>query len=789
MQKYNHLEIEKKWQYSWAEAGIFNTPELNEGDQKAYILDMFPYPSGNGLHVGHILGYTGSDILARQARMLGKKVLHPMGWDAFGLPAENYAIKSGVHPSISTNKNILVFKEQINKTGLSYDWDREINTSDKSYYKWTQWLFGILYKKGLAYRKEGMVNWCPSCQTVLANEQVVSGTCERCGSVVTQKKLNQWYFKITDYAERLLNDLEDLDWPDKIKSMQRNWIGRSEGASVKFKLENNDDKVEVFTTRVDTIFGATYLVLAPEHPLVSKITTSAQQAEINAYIKETSEKTELERSFLDRQKTGAFTGSFAINPANGNSIPIWIADYVIVTYGTGAIMAVPAHDERDYEFALKFKLPITQVLEGDKLPILDKLNMINSAEFNGMTPKQAFAGILEKVNGQAKITYKLRDWLVSRQRFWGSPIPIVYDEVGNEKLLETDNLPVELPLDAEFLPSGQSPLALAKDWKIFTDQNGKKYTREVDTLDTFICSSWYFLRYANPNNDQLAFDPQEIKKWLPVDTYIGGAEHAVMHLLYARFITKVLFDEGLVNFNEPFKRLKNQGLILGPDHNKMSKSKGNVINPDDVILEFGADTLRVYEMFMAPFELEKPWSVTGINGIRRFLEKVVRLTEKVQERAENEIELKLINKLIRKVTEDIEQLKFNTAVASMMEAVNTLQANDSIALNIFKTFIVLLNPFAPHLTEEIWQEFDGEGFCSITNWPSYDPSLIIDATVEYPIQINGKVRDKIVVSSDLSENEIIKLALQSSKVIGWLDGKNILKQIFIPNKLVSFVTD
>ncbi|HSI20293.1 MAG TPA: leucine--tRNA ligase, partial [Verrucomicrobiae bacterium] len=635
MKTYDHREIEQKWQMRWEEARTFATPELSPGEQGMYILDMFPFPSGAGLHVGHLLGYTGSDIVARAARMQGKKVLHPMGWDAFGLPAENYAFKTGTHPADSIKTAVAEYKRQFRQAGISYDWDKELNSAEPEYYKWTQWLFAFLYERGLAYQKDGLVNWCPKDQTVLANEQVVGGHCERCGTQVVQKQLKQWYFKITDYADRLIEDLDLVEWPDRIKQMQRNWIGKSNGARLGFAVAGSEAFVEVFTTRPDTLFGATYLVLAPEHALVSQITTQNQQDAVAEYVEETQKKTELERLHLDKTKTGVWTGAYAVHPLTKQEIPVWISDYVLSTYGTGAIMAVPAHDERDYEFATAFNLPIVQVVTtegGANLPSSTHGFLMNSGEFDGESceDEEVVGKIIAAAGGERQVTYRLRDWLVSRQRYWGAPIPITYDEDGNAHLLPSADLPLELPRDVTFLHAGQSPLLTATEWLQFVDPvTGKKMTRETDTLDGFVCSSWYYLRFPDPHYAEAAFNPKKAEQWLPVDMYIGGAEHAVLHLLYARFITKVLFDAGLVPFKEPFQSLRNQGMILGPDHNKMSKSKGNVINPDDVISELGADTLRTYEMFMGPFEQEKPWSTTSIAGVRRFLEKVWKLQEKL----------------------------------------------------------------------------------------------------------------------------------------------------------------
>jgi leucyl-tRNA synthetase len=779
---YNHLVVEQKWQQRWDEASLFATPELSEGDEKAYILNMFPYPSGSGLHVGHLLGYTGTDILARTARMQGKKVLHPMGWDAFGLPAENYAIKTGVHPAISTEKNTKEYKRQFRQVGISYDWSKEINTSSPDFYKWTQWLFEVLYKKDLAYRKDGLVNWCPQDQTVLANEQVVNGCCDRCGTQVIQKNLKQWYFKITDYSERLLEGLDDLDWPEKIKTMQRNWIGRSEGAEVYFTVANSDKKITVFTTRPDTIFGATYLVMAPENSLVASLVTDSQKAEVELYQETTAQKNELERTFLDKKKTGVFTGSYAINPATNEQIPVWVADYVLNSYGTGAVMGVPAHDERDKEFAQTYRLPIVEVID-------EVGNLINSGGFSGKKASDSFTEITTSIGGTSKTIYRLRDWLVSRQRFWGAPIPVAYDSNGGEHLIPEESLPVLLPMEVDFKPTGESPLAGLTEWRSYTDPtSGEVWQREADTLDTFVCSSWYYLRYPNPNLTSAAFDPSEMKKWLPVDRYVGGVEHAVLHLLYARFITKVLFDAGCINFEEPFLSLRNQGSILGPDHSKMSKSKGNVVNPDDVIAEFGADTLRVYEMFMAPFELEKPWNTNGMIGVRRFLEKLWRLQEKPRSNEAAKEEQRSIHSLIKKVTNDIADCKFNTAVAAMMETINTFGELSTISSTTFKDLLLVINPFAPHITEELWSLNGFEGFCSVTTWPEFNPELIVVESIEYPVQVNGKVRARVQLSAQLLDKNLIQEEIEKDeKVQGLLAKQTVKKVIVVPGKLISYV--
>ena len=779
MKQYDHLSIEPKWQQQWAKDSVFATPK-NPGPQKTYVLDMFPYPSGAGLHVGHLLGYTGTDVVSRVARMHGKSVLHPMGWDAFGLPAENYAIKTGVHPAISTEKNIPEFKRQLTLIGTSYDWAKEMNTSKPEYYKWTQWLFSLLYKRGLAYRKEGMVNWCPSCQTVLANEQVVNGRCERCSSTVEQRLLNQWYFKITDYTERLLQDLDGLDWPEKIKTMQRNWIGKSEGAEVSFHIENSLEEIIVFTTRPDTIFGVSFLVIAPEHPLVSQITASDHTSDVDAYVSESRKKTELERQYLDKAKTGVATGRYAINPANGKRLPIWIADYVLGGYGTGAVMGVPGHDERDKAFAHLYNLPVISVISEDG-------TLMNSDEFSGQVVKDALDQILSKINATKKVTYRLRDWLVSRQRFWGAPIPILYDENGCEMLVPETDLPVTLPMNIEFKPTGQSPLVDAPDWREI-QIDGKQYIREADTLDTFVCSSWYYLRFPNPDYTDGPFDPEALKNWLPVDVYVGGAEHAVLHLLYARFITKVLYDEGLVAFQEPFQSLRNQGMILGPDHAKMSKSKGNVINPDDVVNEFGADTVRLYELFMGPFDQEKPWSVKGIIGVRRFLEKIWRLSEKVSpDTVSTQAQLKIVHQALSKSDTALTEYRFNTVVSTLMECVNALQEKEFISVEVFSILLRILSPLAPHITEELWSIHGLEGYCSVAPWPTLIPEYLVEDEIEYPIQINGKVRTKLVFSASLTSVEIEQKVLLDDIVMRWLAGATPKKVVVVPKRLVSIV--
>ena len=786
---YSHLTIEPKWRKRWEEAKAFATPPANDPRPKRYILDFFPYPSGAGLHVGHLLGYTGSDVLARVARKQGMAVLHPMGWDAFGLPAENYAIKSGVHPSISTMKNIAAFKHQVDQAGISYDWDHEINSSSPEYYKWTQWAFQLLYNRGLAYKKKGLVNWCPSCQTVLANEQVVAGRCDRCGTLVAQRELEQWYLKITAYAEALLDDLEGLDWPERIKAMQRNWIGKSTGATLRFAVEDSQHSVEVFTTRPDTLYGATFLVIAPEHPLAAKIVPASHSEMVLAYQEATSRKTELERTFLEREKTGVFTGSYAHNPASGERIPIWMADYVLASYGTGAVMAVPAHDERDFVLATQFNLPIRRVIAGDTpLPSANQGTLIDSGEFTGRLSSEVALEIAKKAGGTPTTTYRLRDWLISRQRFWGAPIPIRYRSDGTEELVPESELPIELPMDVQFLPTGQSPLATATSWNTYT-VDGVTYRRETDTIDGFLCSSWYFLRFANPHYNEGPFDPEAVAHWLPVDTYIGGAEHAVLHLLYARFFTKVLYDAGLISFKEPFKSLRNQGMILGPDHNKMSKSKGNVISPDEVVARYGADTLRVYELFMGPFDVEKPWNTSGIAGARRFLERVWRLGEKVVPgTAMTKEEAYLIHPLIAKVSYGIERLSFNTSIAAMMESLNSLSAQKEVSEGAYLKLVTLLNPFAPYLTEELWQHFGQEGFCSLAPWPAVDTAFTEVRDVEYAIQIDGKVRAKLSLPADTAESDVLAAVRSLPIISDRLIGRQVIRELVVPGRLVSLVT-
>lgn len=938
---YDHALHDAHWQKQWLSENAFAAPQNPKNP--AYILDMFPYPSGSGLHVGHVVGYVGSDVLARYARLVGKDVMHPMGWDSFGLPAERYAVKAGVPPQVSTTENIETYRKQLQNLGLSYDWDREIATSTPEYYRWTQWLFQYLYKQGLAYRAGGMVNWCPEDQTVLANEQVIAGRCERCGSQVVQRNLEQWYFKITDFAQELLDGLEDLNWPEHIKTLQRNWIGRSEGAAVRFAVEGHADSIEVFTTRVDTLYGATYLVLAPEHSLVSKLTTAEQQAAAQAYLAEVEKSSELERTFTDRPKTGFWTGSYALHPLTGERLPVWVADYVLTTYGTGAVMAVPAHDERDFAFAKQFNLPVLQVvapslIQGtepakyrpeeptvngesvivfvkhptedrylgldwlesawgaktlltgtiedlspeetlkkeileetgylhlgniEKLGIIDGLfyhlpkqtnklvrghvyvaelaseeqavvaedekqrhsliwltkeelqgfltpethlyalrwleegwqpdhsagRLVNSGAFDGLNTEEARAAILDALGeaGEARITYRLRDWLVSRQRYWGSPIPVAYDADGNVHLVPEDQLPVVLPENVEFTPTGASPLAGAREWINLEDQiSGQPLTREIDTLDTFVCSSWYYLRYPTPNLDNAAFDTAVLERWMPVQTYIGGDEHAVMHLLYARFICRALYRGGLVPVAEPFQNFVPVGKILGPDNQKMSKSKGNVVNPDEMVKQYGADALRCYELFMGPFDQEKPWSTTGIVGVRRFLDKAWRLFDLPEATASAE-ERHHLAIAIKAVQQSTESLKFNTAVSALMECVNALGQLQSLSSTTRRDLAILLSAYAPHLAETLWSELSLPGFAMHAQMPSFNPQDVQVSNDVYAVQVNGKVRGSFEVPTETSQEEVVSIALALPNVAKYLDGHTLQKQIVVPGKLVSLV--
>jgi len=794
---YEHKKIEKKWQQYWEENKTFYCDVKDKSKQKYYVLDMFPYPSGEGLHVGHPEGYTASDIVSRKKRMEGYNVLHPMGFDAFGLPAEQYAINTGHHPSEFTYRNIDNFRRQIKSLGFSYDWSKEIATCDPEYYHWTQWIFLKLYERGLAYVAEMPVNWCPELGTVLANEEVIDGKSERGGYPVIRKNMRQWVLKITDYAEQLLADLELVDWPNSTKEMQKNWIGKSEGAQVIFKIANTDKEFAVFTTRSDTLFGATYCVMAPEHPFVSEITSESQKAEVEAYVKAVASKSEMERTELNKEKTGVFTGAYAINPVNGKQIPIYISDYVLATYGSGAIMAVPAHDERDYAFAKKFGLDIIPVLEGGNIEeeafVGDGLH-INSDFLNGLNKEDAIktmnAWLKERGIGEAKVSYKLRDWLFSRQRYWGEPIPIINMEDGSTRAVACDDLPLELPETDNFMPSseGESPLAHCTEW-LNVEIDGVKGKRETNTMPQWAGSCWYYMRYLDPHNNEAIAEKELLDRWLPVDLYIGGSEHAVLHLLYARFWHKVLYDAGVVSSKEPFQKLFHQGMILGEDGQKMSKSRGNVVNPDEICETYGADTLRCYEMFMGPLEDTKPWNVDSLAGMRKWLDRVYRLVVETDKTvAENDGQLDLVyNQTVKKVGEDIDNLRFNTAISQMMIFVNECYRVDKIYKPYLLNFVKMFSCFAPHLGEELYEIMNGEGVLAYQQWPSYDESKLSADSKEVAVQINGKVRAKLEVESSLDGEELYQLALQNENVKKYIEDQEIKKHFVIKGKVVNIV--
>ncbi|WP_313308633.1 leucine--tRNA ligase [Lactococcus taiwanensis] len=826
--EYNHQEIEAKWQKYWADNKTFRTG-TDKNKPKFYALDMFPYPSGAGLHVGHPEGYTATDVLSRYKRAQGFNVLHPMGWDAFGLPAEQYAMDTGNDPAEFTAENIANFKRQINSLGFSYDWEREVNTTDPNFYKWTQWIFTKLYEKGLAYEAEVAVNWVEELGTAIANEEVLpDGTSERGGYPVVRKPMRQWMLKITAYAERLLEDLEEVDWPESIKEMQRHWIGKSVGADVTFNVEGTDEAFEVFTTRPDTLFGATYAVLAPEHPLVDKITTPEQAQAVADYKHQASLKSDLARTDLAKEKTGAFTGAYAINPVNGKKMPIWVADYVLASYGHGAVMAVPAHDERDWEFAKVYGLEILPVVEGgnvEEAVYTEDGPHINSEFLNGLDKAQAIekaiAFLEEKKIGKKKITYRLRDWLFSRQRYWGEPIPIIHWEDGTSTAVPEDELPLVLPVTSDIKPSGtgESPLANLTDWLEVTRADGVKGRRETNTMPQWAGSSWYYLRYIDPNNSEALADPELLKEWLPVDIYVGGAEHAVLHLLYARFWHKVLYDLGVVPTKEPFQKLFNQGMILGTsyrDHRgalvatdkvekrdggfyhmetgealeqapaKMSKSLKNVVNPDDVVEHYGADTLRVYEMFMGPLDASIPWSEEGLEGARKFLDRVVRMIEnsEITEGSTGELD-KVYHETVKNVTERLDHMYFNTAISQLMIFVNSANKAKALPRDYAKGFVQLLAPFAPHIAEELWVKLGEKPGISYVAWPTYDESKLVESEVEIVVQINGKLKAKIKIAKDLSREELSKIGQEA--VAQALEGKNVIKVIAVPNKLVNIV--
>lgn len=812
------VEIDRKWQKIWEETKLYKFNPENV-DKKLYCLEMFPYPSGAKLHIGHWYNYGPTDSWARMKRMQGWEVFHPMGFDAFGLPAENYAIKTGIHPYDSTMENIRTMERQLREMGVTFDWDYEIITCLPEYYKWTQWIFLKLYEAGLAYRKKAPVNWCPSCQTVLANEQVIDGKCERCGTEVTKKELTQWFFKITAYAEELLEKLDDLDWPEKTKMMQRNWIGKSEGAEIEFKIDGKDLSFRVFTTRADTLFGATYVVLAPEHELVDLITTEGYKEAVEEYKEYAKKQSEIERLSTEKEKTGVFTGAYAIHPLTGEKLPIWIADYVLVTYGTGCVMGVPGHDERDYEFATKYNLPIKRVIKGvgdvdDSLPFVEYGILVNSEEFTGMTSEEARVKIVEKLKAEGKaefkVNYRMRDWLVSRQRYWGAPIPIIHCERCGIVPVPEEDLPVLLPYDVEFEPTGESPLKKhAGFMNVTCPKCGGPALRDPDTLDTFVDSSWYYLRYPDNKNDKEPFNKEWINRMLPVDKYVGGAEHATMHLLYSRFITKVLRDLGYLNFDEPFLSLVHQGTILGPDGSRMSKSRGNVISPDDYIKQYGSDVFRLYLMFGFSYSEGGPWSDEGIRAIARFVNRVERFIEKFIETRQNpgktkeemedaEKELNYVRHYtIKHVTLDADKFEFNTAIARIMELVNALYKyenevevkNMKFYEDVVRDFVKILAPFAPHFSEEMWERLGYEYSVFNQKWPEWDEKALEREMVEIAIQVNGKVRSKAQVPSNATDEELKQIALSDERVKSYLDGKEIKKVIIVKNRLVNIVVN
>ncbi len=836
MSKYPFSEIETKWQKYWEENQSFAVTEDESvpAEKRMYVLDMFPYPSGAGLHVGHPEGYTATDIYCRYLRMNGYNVLHPMGFDSFGLPAENYAIKTGTHPKVTTENNIENFRKQIKRLGFSYDWNREVSTHSSEYYRWTQWIFLQLYKQGLAYESRTPINWCDNCKTGLANEEVKDGKCERCGTAVVRKSIRQWVLKITEYADKLLADLDSVNWPESVKLMQQNWIGRSEGASVVFQIDGMDDQLEVYTTRPDTLFGATYMVVAPEHPLVGKLTRGEQKSAVEAYLEATAKKSDLERTDLAKDKTGVFSGSYAINPVNGKKIPIWVADYVLISYGTGAIMAVPAHDTRDWEFAKKFNLPIVEVLKSavdvqEEAWTKDGIH-VNSDFINGLNKEDAIEKMItwleERKVGTKSVNYKLRDWIFSRQRYWGEPIPLVHCPTCGTVPIPEDQLPLLLPEVSSYEPSGtgESPLAKIDSWVHTTcPVCGGAAKRETNTMPQWAGSCWYYLRYLDPNNETEFVSKEKEQYWMPVDLYVGGAEHAVLHLLYARFWHKVLFDLGLVSTNEPFKRLVNQGMITSyayqrPDKSlvptdmveevetdvfveketgqklerviaKMSKSLKNVINPDEIIQEFGADSMRLYEMFMGPLEVSKPWATAGLNGIYRFLDRVWRLYEErtITDDEPSKDLNKTLHKTIKKVTHDTSTLNFNTAISQMMVLVNELYKVQEFPSVIAETLVKLLGPYVPHIAEELWEKLGHKDSLTKVSWPTFDEKLTIDDEIEMVFQVNGKVRDKQTVSKDMDKASALAMAKESEKIQQWIEGKTIVKEIVVPDKLVNIV--
>ena len=802
---YDHTTIENKWQKFWKKNQTFKA-DINKDQKKFYALDMFPYPSGQGLHVGHPEGYTATDVMSRMKRMQGFNVLHPMGWDAFGLPAEQYALKTGHNPKSFTNKNIDHFRDQIQSLGFSYDWDREINTTDPEYYKWTQWIFEQLYKKGLAYESEIMVNWAPDFMggTVVANEEVEDGKTKRGGYPVYRKPMKQWVLKITAYADRLIKDLDLVDWPESVKEMQRNWIGRSEGASVFFPVAGDEEtKIEVFTTRADTLFGASYVVLAPEQELVDQLTTPEHKEEVAQYKEEASRRSDLERTDLNKEKTGVFTGSYVINPVNGEKLPIWISDYVLASYGTGCVMAVPSGDQRDYDFAKKFDLPIKPIIEGADLSegaFDGDGKHINSGFLDGLNIKDAKAKMIDWLEehdaGHKQVNYRLRDWIFSRQRYWGEPIPVIHWDDGTTSLVPEDELPLKLPDTDNIEPSGtgESPLANVKDWVNVYDENGRHGLRETNTMPQWAGSSWYWLRYTDPHNSKEFASKEALDYWSPVDLYVGGAEHAVLHLLYARFWHKVLYDLGLVPTKEPFMKLVNQGMILGSNHEKMSKSKGNVVNPDDIVDKYGADTLRLYEMFMGPLTESVPWDEEGLHGSYKWIQRVWRLlmddNNHLRDRVSNFNDGKLTkvyNQTVKKVTEDFERMHFNTAISQLMVFVNEAYKADDLPAEYMQGFIKMISPVMPHVAEELWSQFGISDTIAYQPWPKYDPAALVENEVEMILQVNGKVRAKIKMAKDTPKEEAEKQALANDHVQKFTAGKDIKKVIVVPNKIVNIV--
>jgi len=809
---YDHKSVESKWQKFWLENQTFKSEDISANKPKYYVLDMFPYPSGAGLHVGHALGYVATDIVARYKRMKGFNVLHPMGWDAFGLPAEQYAIKTGTHPKETTQQNVSNFKKQINSLGFSYDWSREINTTDPNYYKWTQWIFMQLYNKGLAYEQEVAVNWCPELKAVLANEEVVNGKSDIGGHPVVRLPMRQWILKITDYAESLLDGLDDLDWPENIKELQKNWIGKSEGVELGFEINGHNDTINVYTTRPDTLFGASYMVLAPEHTLIHSIVTDEQRSKVEAYIDETKKKSDFDRTEVNKDKTGVFTGSYAINPFSKEKIEIWIADYVLISYGTGAIMAVPGHDERDWEFASKYNLPIVEVVEGgdvSKAAFTAKgdAKIINSSNdktlsMDGLTVdraiKEAILYIEKNSIGRATVNYKLRDWLFSRQRYWGEPFPLIHKDDSVELIQEKD-LPVMLPEVENYKPSddGKSPLSLVKNWVEVKDESGNIIgLRETNTMPQWAGSCWYFLRFTDPKNENEAWSKEKENYWMPVDLYIGGQEHAVLHLLYSRFWNHVLYDLGLVSTKEPFKKLYNQGMILGDDGTKMSKSRGNVINPEEIMDEYGADSMRLYEMFMGPLNKSKPWSTKGLQGCYRFVNKLWsiivdengNLSKKIVDNDEGDKDtLFLHHQTIKKLGEDIEDLHFNTAVSQLMIYCNHLQKCNTVSKKLIEELVIILSPFVPHIAEEFWSLLGQSQTISYQSWPQYSEDLIQLDEVTIAVQVNGKLRANINVSKDSNESDVISEAMSLENVKKFTSDGNIVKTIYVPNRLLNFV--